>query len=497
MLLPLVALLVQTPLTQPYLWLYVQIGLLAEPLRITLVQLGVALLLALVPGVVLAWLANNHRFALRGFLGWAQLALLLLPTSLLASVFEPLIGTAGIPGEIRLGLYSGLSNYPLVYLLMRACLYNHNAEYWYASRSTGVGMLTSLWRIGVLLNRPVLVAAALLVSMEVLSDLATPNLLGIRSLAMLLHQEAGTGLVSQLALSLLLALLLLVWIERLLRGQRQFVQAVAGFKPMQPMAFPRAWQEMLVIGLFSLPLVTGALAPSLLLLDRASQQALPDPATLVQGTMVSLGLALSAAVLANGIACLLAFGQRFYPGPGLRLLVRVASLGLVIPGLYLALALSLPVAWLDAWFAPLWQGLGVADPFLGNSLGLSLYVLVVRYLAIALLVLLAALAGLDNEFVLAARSLGAGRVRSFSGVELRLIIPFAGVALAFVAMLVLKESGVMLVLLDQQTQSLTAMIHTSLIAGEIPALASLVLALLVAITLTLTLLLGRIGLRKF
>jgi len=496
MLLPLAAMLAQTPLTQPYLWLFARMGLLAVPVLLSLTQLAVALALALGLGVLLAWLANNYDFAGRRFLIWAQLAPLLLPTSLLASVFESLLGASGLPPGVRLGVYSGLSNYPLVYLLMRACLSNHNAEYWYASRSMGLGAIASLWRVGVQLNRPVLVAACLLVCMEVLSDLATPSLLGINSLAMLLHQEAGTGLVSQLALALLAALLLLVWVERLLRGRKHYVQAVAGYKPIEPTYFSRSWQELLTLGLFALPVVFGALTPLMLLLDSATDQASPRANELAAGAALSIGLACSAALLATLVACLLAYGRRFYPGPALRLLVRLASLGLVIPGLYLALALSLPVEWLDAWFAPLWQGFGLPEQLIGKSLGLTLYVLVVRFVAIALLVLLAALSGLDHELALAARSLGAGAARSFSSIELRLIAPFVGVALALVAMLALKDSGVALVLLGDAHLSLTTTIHASLMQGAIPAHAGLLLALIIALIIAVMLWLARMGLRR-
>ena len=495
LLLPFVALILQTPLSQPYMLLFANMGLLLAPTLMILIQLGVALFIALGLGILLAWLANNYTFAWHKALVWGQLVSLLLPTHLLASIYEPLLSSTPLSASVRLGVYSGLSNYPLVYLLLRAALANQNAEYWYASRSMGVGAWGSLWRIGIRLNRPILVAAILLVSMEVLSDLATPSLLGIPTIATLMQQELGSGLVAQIVLSVFFLLLLLVIVEQFFRGRKRYVQSVAGFKPMHPASFPHFLQEILVIVAFAVPIVFGALAPLILLFDNieASSHSL---SILVSGSWVSVMLALGAALVATFVASLLAYGHRFYPNIWLRVVIWLASLGLVIPGLFIAFALTIPVASLDAWFAPLWQGLGLPDSVISQSMGLILYVLVVRYTAIALLVLLAALAGIDHELAYAARSLGARASRSFSGIELRLIAPFAGISLAFIAMLALKESGVMLVLLGHHHHTLTTIIYASLSQGTIPAHASLLLAGIVALCLTLMLWCSRIGLRK-
>jgi iron(III) transport system permease protein len=160
---------------------------------------------------------------------------------------------------------------------------------------------------------------------------------------------------------------------------------------------------------------------------------LGDGATLTQlarAAVNSLLLAAIAAAVAVVAATVVAYGVRAQPSRSTRAAARVSALGYAIPGTVAAVAVYVPLAWVDRRL----PGLLLT----GTVVGLVL-AYVVRFHALALLSVEARLTRIDSSLDDAARSLGAGRSRLLADVHLPLLGPGIATAALLVFVEVLKE----------------------------------------------------------
>jgi iron(III) transport system permease protein len=153
-------------------------------------------------------------------------------------------------------------------------------------------------------------------------------------------------------------------------------------------------------------------------------------AQLSRAAVNSLLLAAIAAVLAVLAATVVAYAGRTSPSRVVRLLTRAGTLGYAIPGTVAAVAVYVPLAWLDRR-AP---GLLLT----GTAVGLVLAYLV-RFHALALLSIEARMTRIDRSLDDAARSLGADRSRLLAEVHAPLLGPGIATAALLVFVEVLKE----------------------------------------------------------
>jgi iron(III) transport system permease protein len=122
----------------------------------------------------------------------------------------------------------------------------------------------------------------------------------------------------------------------------------------------------------------------------------------------SFGLAALTAVLAVGVATVLAYARRLSPSPLVLGSIRVAALGYAVPGSVIAVGILLPLGRLD----------NAVDAFARGSLGVStgliltgtvaalVYAYLVRFLAVSYNTIEAALEKISPSMDYAARSLG-------------------------------------------------------------------------------------------
>jgi iron(III) transport system permease protein len=140
-------------------------------------------------------------------------------------------------------------------------------------------------------------------------------------------------------------------------------------------------------------------------------------------------------------ATTIAYGRRTDPSRGGALLARIATLGYAVPGTVVAVAVYVPLAWIDRNVAlPAGDAVGIDTGllFTGTVLGLLL-AYVVRFHALALLAVEARLERLDPALDDAARSLGADRTRLLAEVHAPLLAPGIATAALLVFVEVVKE----------------------------------------------------------
>jgi iron(III) transport system permease protein len=161
----------------------------------------------------------------------------------------------------------------------------------------------------------------------------------------------------------------------------------------------------------ALPLIAGFVAPLVLLLRLALQEAEPGSgARFASLALNSFTLAGVAAVLAVALALVIAYAARLQPGMLATASSRVAGLGYSIPGVVIAVGVMAPVTQLDRWLSGwLVSKYGIAPKlWLSGTIIVLVYAYLVRFMSIALQTVEAGLAKIKPSLDDAARSLGMG-----------------------------------------------------------------------------------------
>lgn len=443
-----------------------QIGasLLPEALRASVVlALGVgAGTLAL--GGSLAALVSFYDFPGRRWLDWALVLPMAMPAYVLVFVLlgqydassplqrglRELLGPGFQLPEIRstAGAVTVLTLvlYPYVYVLGRGAFLAQSRDTLEAARTLGLGHAQAIRRVALPLARPALAAGAALAVMEALADFGAVNLLNYRAMTDAIYRvwygAFDQAAALQLATVLVTLALSLVALERLLRGRARYQQAMVRGEAVVPRRLTGA-RAAVATALPALLVALVVVAP-LAQLVVWSAGALADGAFgagLVRDGLNSLVLALIAALLTVVAATVVGYGRRAHPSRTGAVAARLAGLGYAVPGTAVAVAVYVPLSWLDRRLDDAAESLLGVDPGLlltGTALGLVV-AYVVRFHALALFAVESRMERIDPALDDAARSLGADRTRVLADVHLPLLWPGMLTAALLVFVEVMKE----------------------------------------------------------
>jgi iron(III) transport system permease protein len=415
-------------------------GLLPEAVWATVVLvLGVGLG-TLVLGTAAAALISFCDFPGRRWIEWV----LVLPLAMPGYVFTLFALGLRLPVRSSLGAVAifTLVLYPYVYLLARSAFLSQSRTLLEAARGLGMTRREAIVRVGLPLARPAIFGGVALALMEALADFGTVNLLGVRSFTDAIYRvwfnafdrEAAMQLAT-LLVSVTLALLL---VERFLRGRARYQQHAARGEVVPPVQLRGPAAAAAVIG--PLLLVGFVVGAPLVQLGVWSAQAISQGLLAPQfgsAARNSLLLAAMSAVLVPALAVLLAYGVRASGSRVAAVAARTATIGYGLPGSVVAVAVIVPLAWLD-------HRLGdAAGSLFGIDLGLILTGTViglftaytVRFLALAWSAVEASLLRVPRQLDEAARGLGADRL----DVLARVHVPLMRAGLATASLLVFTE----------------------------------------------------------
>jgi len=417
-------------------------SLLGEALRASLVlALGVgAGTLAL--GGSLAALVSFYDFPGRRWLDWALVLPLAMPAYVLVFV---LLGQYDEASPLQRALRSVLGDgfqlpqvrstigtilvltlvlYPYVYILGRGAFLEQSRDTMEAARTLGLSHRRAIARVALPLARPALAAGAALAVMEALADFGAVNLLNYRAMTDAIYRvwygAFDRAAALQLATVLVSVTVALVLLERMLRGRARYHGALARGEAVVPRRLrgPRAWLATSVpVVLLALVLV-GPLVQLAIWSVRSLGEGATAPA-LLQAAATSLMLAAVAAVVAVIAATVVVYGRRTQPSRVGDVTARLQTLGYAVPGTVVAVAVYIPLAWIDR---QLDGAFGTGLLLTGTAIGLVL-AYVVRFQALAYFAVEARMARLDPALDDAAQSLGADRSRVLSDVHLPLLWP--------------------------------------------------------------------------
>ena len=441
-------------------WWDVTSGILPETLRDTaIVGAGVGAG-TLVLGTALAVLVTFYDFPGRRLLDWGLILPLALPAYVLTFVFlgqldfgtpadRLLRDVFGDGFELPLRSPGGavviltLALYPYVYLLARAAFRGQSGNVIEAARSLGATRLRAILRVALPMARPALAAGTLLAMMESLADFGSVQLLGVRTFTVAIYQVWFGAFdrlaATQLATVLMGVTLLLLLLERLMRGRQHFEQLHAGRGAGVARVRLRGPKAALATAFPVLVLALAFLGP-VVQLAIWSFSSLDEP--LVRSDFPtwarnSFLLATVTALVALPVAMTLVYGLRVAPSRAGRVATRVASIGYGVPGSVVAVAALVSLAWVDHRVEDLGSLAGVDTGLLltGTALGL-VFAYVVRFLALAFNSLEAQMLQLPPSLDAAARGLGADRLE----VMWRVHLPLMRLGLVTAALLVFVET---------------------------------------------------------
>lgn len=421
-------------------------------------------------GTALAWLVVHFQFPGRSLFEWALVLPLAMPAYVIGFAFLGLTEFAGplqsalrawlgpdarLP-ELRSGggvaLVMALVFYPYVYLLARAAFRAQGAATLETARSLGLTRGRAFIAVTLPMARPALVAGVSLAMMEALADFGTVATFGFRTLTEAIyrvwHGMFDRAAATQLASFLLLFALLLIALERALRGRARFTQSPRrgpGLTPV-PLSGPRGWAATVACVLVLAPAFLIPVGQLLLWAAQAiGAGGLAPFAPLLLNSVVLSG---TAAVAASLLALTLAYTARLNPSPVVRGAARIASMGYTLPGAVIAVGVLIPVAVLDHALADAreWLGGRPAGLVLTGSAAALLYAYVVRFLAVGYQTLEAGLGAIPPSLDDAARSLGAGLTGTLRRVHLPLLRHGLLTALILVFVETMKEMPATLLL---------------------------------------------------
>jgi iron(III) transport system permease protein len=409
----------------------------------------------------LAVLVSFYDFPGRRWLDWALVLPMAMPAYVLVFV---LLGQYGSANPLQTSLFGGglalpdprgaggaivvLSAvlYPYVYVLGRSAFLGQSRQAMEAARSLGRTYGQAVRGVALPLARPALAGGAALAIMEALADFGAVNLLGFETLTSAIYRvwygAFDQAAALQLATVLVGLALTMVALERLLRGRARYHQALARGDAVAPLRLEgaRRW-----------------LAPALPCLLLAAIFAVPvlqlvawSVETLLEGTLGSdlagaalntLLLAVVAAAIAVMTSTVVAYGQRVRPSRVGRVSARLAAVGYAVPGTVIAVAVYVPLVWVDRRLGDAADGLLGIDLgllFTGTILGLVL-AYVVRFHALAFFAVEARMGRISPSLDDAARALGADRARVLADVHVPLLWPGVLTAALLVVVEVMKE----------------------------------------------------------
>ncbi len=396
-----------------------------------------------IPGFIMGFVyvtifeyAGPVQTTLRGWFGWER-----------GDYWFPDI--ASPPG---LMLILTLVLYPYVYILARAAFREQAATTFEAARVMGYSRWRLFWRVALPLARPQIAAGVLLTVMEAMTDYGTVSYFGYPTLServvVLWNTSFDVGTAMQLASLMVFVALVLILLERRMRGRARFYQQGGhGHRPRRHV-LPGIKKWLAAAACLGLLMVAFLLPTGQLIYWVANELRDPTVNLLSESFMTytgnSLLLAGSAALIVMLVALFIAYSNRSsatLPNRP-RWLSRLVTIGYAMPGAVIAAGVLAVVNPLDGTvtdFAAEHLGWSAPGYLLTGTILALLYAYVVRFMAVGFNSVDASIEKVKPSMEDAARTMGTSGWRLLSRIHLPLVRTgmIAGAILVFVD--VMKE----------------------------------------------------------
>ncbi len=428
---------------------------------------------SLLLGVIPAWLVTMYQFPMSRYLEWAILLPMSMPAYIIAYSYTGVFDAAGpvqtIMRELTGWEYNdywfpevrslggaitmlSLVLYPYVYLLARASFIEQSICVLEVSRTLGCNAMDAFRRVALPLARPAIIVGLSLVLMETLADYGTVQYFGVSAFTTGIFRTwfgmDNSLVAAQLSAILLLFVAVFLYLERRSRKQLAFNHTSNRYSPLLKQKLKNSSAFFAFVICFA-PLLFGFVLPASFLGQWAIStysEALDINFYIL--LLNSLSLAFITALLALVIALFLGYSNRNSRLFINRFLVRFISLGYAIPGTVIAVGVLIPFAWFDNSldeFLTLHFNFG-SGLLISGTLFILIFAYLVRFLAVSINTVEAALGKIKLEMDEVAKTTGMSHVRIMRRIHVPIMRGSLLTALLLVFVDVLKELPATLIL---------------------------------------------------
>lgn len=452
-------------------WAHIQEFLLKNYIQNTLMIVFFTGLFSILIGVSLAWFVTAYRFPLRRFFKWGLILPLAIPPYIGAYTYHGIVNYTGVLQSTLRNEFNITANpayfdimnipgaififtiflYPYVYIITRAYLEQQSASLIENARLLGSGPLELFFRVIMPISRTAIIGGASLVILEVLNDYGVVSYFGIQVITTAIFQAwfgmSDVASAIKLAGMLMAIVFLILFLEKVLRGRKQYSYSNAKVRPLEPISLSRE-KTILLFGYVMFIFTAGFLIPFVQLFQwmMMTYEKVVSP-DFLQLIFNSVYVSLISAFIIMIIALVIGNFTRLSDSPWSKAVSRVTVLGYSIPGAVIAIGVLTFFLWLDRHLNTVYTALGIDAPIiLSLGLGMLIFAYVSRFLAIGFNPVDAGFDKIGRSFTEASRLLGTSLMRTFFKVDLPMIrgAVFGGFTLVFIE--VMKELPLTLLL---------------------------------------------------
>lgn len=401
-------------------------------------------LIAVLIGVSLAFLMIRTDIPFKKVLSWLVAVPLVIPPYVGAVAYILVFGPSGyLRHLVDINIFSfwgvafvlAMFTYPYIYLLTMSGLKKLNHNFEEAAASLGMGASATFFKVTLPLLRPAIGAGAILVALYVLSDFGAVSMMRyVTFTAAIYFQRAGFDMASASVLSLVLVTLTLILLnlETMTKGKKNYIQTSNSYRPPHVMQLGR--YKGLALLYVSAIVMLGVVIPVAILVRWSVIGVMQGAINqrFIGFTWNSLWVATVAAIICMVLSMPMVYMKLRYPSVMSRIMNRMAYTGYALPGIIIGLG-----------FVSLFNN---HVPWLYGTVVVVVLAIVVRFLPQALQAGESALSQIGRQMDEASRGLGYSPIKTLFKVILPNMLPgvFSGGALVFVS--AIKELPITLML---------------------------------------------------
>lgn len=427
--------------------------------------------ITLVIGVGCAWMVSRYRFPGRGWLEWALILPLALPSYIVAYSYAgllsftgpifTLLNTIGGPDLAKalyfdsmniftLAVTFGLVLFPYVYLPAKAAFQLQSAAIFEAASSLSGNSALIFRRIALPLARPAIAGGLFLVLMEVLNDYGAVYYFGVGTFTTGIFKAWFSMGDLEAAIKLSAVLMLVVGFlftaEKYMQRNRFATNTGLKSSGLQPVSGPRKW---LLTAACLLPFILGFALPFLKIVTDAfaTWHKVQGPhfyAVIANSILLAAG----AGALIVVLSLLFIYSSRINRSLAGKIVNRIVALGYALPGAVIAVGVMVVAAGAETAARYVSEGFGSTFGSIlitGSVVGL-VYAYLIRFMAVSVNPLEGNFKQQCTKLDEASRSLGKGHLYTLFRVNIPVLRPAILSAFLLVFLDIMKELPLTLIL---------------------------------------------------
>lgn len=427
-------------------WEHIRTFMLNDYIKNTLTIVLLTIVCVVIIATTLAWFVTYYEFPLKNFYKWALILPLAIPPYIGAYTYHGMLNYTGfiqstlrnvfdvqvnqkyfdimnIPGAVFIFT---LFLFPYVYTIVRAFLENQSGAFVENARVLGSGSVELFFRVILPLSRVAIVAGTSLVVLEVLNDYGVVKYFGIQTFSTAIFQTwfAMADLQSSIKLAGMLMgfVFIILMIEKILRGKRQYTSTTTKIYPLQPIKLT-GWKRNAVFTYVSAIFLLAFFIPFIQLLAwvfLTYEKVFTGEYFSYMANSVIVAFVSASLIIV--VALIIANYSRLTDGIIPQLFSRITVLGYSIPGAVIAIGVITMFIALDNYLEPWYRSMESGKTLvLSTSLVMLIFAFTIRFLAVGFNSIEAGFQKTGKKFTEASRLLGKGTVSTFFKIDIPLI----------------------------------------------------------------------------